>query len=317
MTRYLTRRLLEILPTVFLLSVIIFVLMRLIPGDPLEALSGEETDRLAPEQRAALERQFGLDRPLPVQYVRWLRGLLTGDWGRSLLGRQPVADLVRARLSVTLQLGLLAWSLAMLMAIPIGILSALKRNSWLDVGITSGALAGIATPNFVLGLLLIVVFGVYFGVLPTTGYVSPAKNPIDGLRHLILPAFTLATGLMASLVRQTRSAMLEVMREDYVRTARAKGLRERRVILGHAVKNALLPIVTIAGLQLGNIVAGAIIVETLFAFPGVGRLTIEAVRVKDYQTVQVLVVVFAVTTILANLAADIVYTVFDPRIRLR
>jgi peptide/nickel transport system permease protein len=314
--KYVMRRVIEMIPALLILSIIVFVLLRLLPGDPVGALLGQESGTIDAEQRAAIERSLGLDRPLPVQYGLWLRDLVTGDWGRSLVARQPVSTLIEQRLGVTLQLATFAWVVALLLGVPIGVASALRRNSWFDVAITTSALAGIATPNFLLGLLLIVVFGVYLQVLPTNGFVSFAEDPVGALRHVALPTVALATGLMASIIRQTRSAVLEVMNEDYIRTARAKGLSSSRVILRHVLKNALLPVVTVAGLQIGNLASGTIIVETMFSIPGMGRLTIDAVLTQDYQTVQVIVVVLAVFTILANLAADLAYVYLDPRIRL-
>ncbi|MEX2230485.1 MAG: ABC transporter permease [Dehalococcoidia bacterium] len=317
MSTYVARRVVEMVPVLLILSVIVFLVLRLLPGDPLNAFIGQEAGVMTPEQRAVLMEELGLNRPLPVQFADWLVSLLRGDWGKSLISQQPVAALVAARLNITLQLAVVAWLVATALAIPIGVFSALRRNSWLDVGITTGALAGLATPNFLLGLLLIILFSVYLKVLPTSGFVSLTTDPVDALRHLAMPVVALSTGLMASLIRQTRSAMLEVMNEDYIRTARAKGLTPRVVIFRHALKNALLPVVTIAGLQIGNLASGTIIVETIFAIPGMGRLTIDAILIKDFATVQVVVLILALFTMGANLAADLIYVRLDPRIRLR
>lgn len=307
----------EMVPVLLILSLIIFALLRLLPGDPVVAFIGqEESGQLTAEQRTAIRHQLGVDRPLPVQYATWLRDIVTGDWGRSNISRQPVSLLIKQRLGATVQLALAAWVVALAVGIPIGVLSALRRNSWLDVGITVGALTGIAIPNFLLGLLLMIVFGVYLGLLPVSGFVSFTDDPIDALRHLALPTIALATGLMASIIRQTRSAMLETLNEDYIRTAHAKGLSSTSVIVRHALKNAMLPIVTIAGLQIGNLASGTIIIETVFSIPGMGRLIINAVINQDYGTVQTLVVILAVFTITANLAADIMYGYLDPRIKL-
>ena len=318
MTQYLVRRSIEIVPTVLIVTVFIFVLMRILPGDPITAEVGAaESGHLTPAQRAELERRLGLDRPWPVQYVRWLRGVLTGDWGRTITGRQPIGDLIAKRARISFQVGLLAWGVAMAFAIPIGIISALNRNSWLDVSITTGALAGLAAPNFVVALILIIIFGVHLQLLPTRGFVPFQDDPVAWGKHLVLPVITLATAGMATIVRQTRSAVLEVMREDYIRTARAKGLARTKVIRRHTLRNALLPIVTLAGLQVGNLISGGIIIETVFGIPGMGRLTIDSVLSSDYQTIQILVLVFAVATILGNILADLAYAVMDPRIRLR
>jgi peptide/nickel transport system permease protein len=316
MNRYIVRRFAEMIPVLVILSIVVFAILRILPGDPVAALIGEESGSLSPEQRAALERELGLDEPLPIQYLEWASDIVRGDWGRSLISRQPVADLIKQRLSVTLQLAAFAWVIGLALGLPIGVISALKRNSWADVGINVAALAGLATPNFLLGLLLIVVFAVYLGWLPSSGFVSFRENPSEAVRHLLLPTVALATGLMASIIRQTRSAMLEVMGEDYIRTARAKGLSNGRVIFRHALKNALLPVVTIAGLQVGNLASGTIIVETMFAIPGMGRLTIDAILISDFSTVQIIVLILAVFTMVANLIADLLYVQFDPRIRL-
>lgn len=316
MGRYLARRLVEMVPVIVILSMIVFVVLRVLPGDPVAALLGEEAGSLSPEQRKAVEKDLGVDRPIPVQYVNWVVDLVQGDWGKTLISRQPVVQVIRERLSTTLQLAFLAWVIGLAVGIPIGVISAVRRNSWLDVGITIGALAGLATPNFLLGLLLIIVFGVYLHVLPTSGFVPLTEDPIAAMRHLMLPTLALATGLMASIVRQTRSAMLEVLNEDYIRTARAKGLANLRVVLGHGLKNAMLPVVTVAGLQVGNLASGTIIVETMFAIPGMGRLTIDAILISDFATVQVIVLFVALFTMFANLLSDIVYVRLDPRIRL-
>ncbi len=316
MGRYLTRRLVEMIPVLVILSMIVFVVLRILPGDPVAALLGEEAGSLSPEQRRAVEKDLGVDKAIPVQYVVWVADLARGDWGNTLISRQPVVQIIRERLSTTLQLAFFAWVLGLAIGIPIGVLSAVRRNSWLDVGITVGALAGLATPNFLLGLLLIIVFGVYLHALPTSGFVPLSEDPIEAFRHLLLPTVALATGLMASIVRQTRSAMLEVLNEDYIRTARAKGLANTRVVLGHGLKNAMLPVVTVAGLQVGNLASGTIIVETMFAIPGMGRLTIDSILVSDFATVQVIVLFVALFTMVANLLSDVVYVRLDPRIRL-
>ncbi len=318
MWRYVVRRLFEIVPAVLILTLFMFLLMRVLPGDPLLATlaAAEGEGGLSEGQMDELRRQFGLDKSLPEQYVRWLGDVVSGDWGRRIIGRAQITNVIAERAPVTLQLALLTWLTTMVFAIPIGVVSALRRNSWLDVSITSGALAGLATPNFVVALFMIIIFAVELNWLPSRGYVPITEDPIDSLRHFAIPVFTLSTAGMASIVRQTRSGMLEVMREDYVRTAQAKGLPYTRVITRHVLKNALLPIVTIAGLQIGGLISGSIIIETIFGIPGMGNLTIDAVLSTDYNMIQILVMLFAVATILGNLAADIMYTYMDPRIRL-
>ena len=302
--------------TVLVVTIFMFSLMRLLPGDPVRNLVQGGDSSLTDEQIKAKEHELGLDKSWPEQYVRWLGGVLTGDWGRTASGSSKVSEQIRERLPVTLQLALLTWVVTMLIAIPVGIISALKRNSWLDVTITTGALAGLAAPNFVLALFLIIIFTLQLHWLPARGYVPLADDPIDSLKHFAMPVITLAVAGIAGIARQTRSAMLEVLKEDYIRTARAKGLSSWSVIIGHAMKNALLPIVTIAGLRFGGLISGSIIIESVFGLPGMGSLVIRAVRQSDYNVIQILVMLFAIMTILGNLLADIVYTRMDPRIRL-
>jgi peptide/nickel transport system permease protein len=314
--RYVARRLLQIIPSVLILTLFMFVLMRVLPGDPVLNQAEESEEQLTDRQLEVLRHQLGLDQPLPEQYVRWLGGVLSGDWGRTITGRARITDVIKSRAPVTLQLALLTWAVTMVVAIPVGIASALKRNSWLDVTITTGALAGLATPNFVVALFMIIIFAVNLNWLPSRGYVPLNEDPIEALKHFAIPIFTLSTSGMAGIVRQTRSGMLEAMREDYVRTATAKGLTFRRIIGRHVLQNALLPIVTIAGLQIGGLISGSIIIETIFGIPGMGNLTIDAVLAQDYNMIQILVMLFAIATILGNLAADLAYTRMDPRIRL-
>ena len=306
----------EMIPLLFFLSISIFILVRVIPGDPLRAIIGDEITTLNPAERAPLMRELGLDRPLYVQYVSWGKNLLTGDWGRSFISRRPVRAVIVERLPVTLQISVISWVLAVAMAIPIGVFSALRRNTWADAVVNVFALVGVATPNFLFGLLLILVLAVGLGLLPTNGFVPITEDPIKALKYMVMPVIALSTGTMAGLVRQTRSAMLEVMNEDYIRTARAKGLSPRHVITRHALKNALLPVVTIAGLQVGNLLSGTVIVETMFSIPGMGRLTVNAVYGQDYALVQMIVLLLAVVHVIANLGADIMYVRLDPRIRL-
>ncbi|MCK9485489.1 MAG: ABC transporter permease [Dehalococcoidia bacterium] len=305
----------ETIPVLLVVSLIVFMLMRLLPGDPIEAFLGEEGGNLSVEQRAQIEKNLGLDKPLPIQYVDWVTGLVTGDWGTDTY-RQSVAKTVGERFTATAQLATLAWVLGLAIGVPLGVISALRRNSWTDVGITTVSLAGLATPNFLLAILLILIFSVSLGWLPSFGFVSIIDDPVEGLKRMALPVVALSTGLMAAIVRQTRSGVLEVMAEDYVRTAAAKGLSRSRLIIKHVLKNALLPVVTVAGIQIGNLVSGTIIVETMFAIPGIGSLTLRSILIRDFQTIQVLVVIIAVFTVMANLLADIAYVFLDPRIRL-
>ncbi|MBI2872178.1 MAG: ABC transporter permease [Chloroflexi bacterium] len=315
MKKYIIRRLLHMIPVMLLLSMIVFSLLRLLPGDPIFALIGEESEGLTPELKTQLRHQLGLDRPVPVQYALWLGDVFQGDWGRSMLTKRPVSSEVFNRLAFTFQLGILAWVFSLVIALPAGVISAVKRNSPADIVVTLISIVGIAVPHFWLGMMLILTFGVFWPILPTHGAVSLLDNPAQGLRHLVLPIITLGLGLAAINMRQTRSAMLEVLREDYIRTARAKGLQERAVIWIHAIKNALLPVVTVAGLQFGRIFGGAVITETIFSLPGVGRLAVESVLGRDYTMVQMSVMVMGLAVLIANLVTDLTYAYLDPRIR--
>lgn len=283
----------------------------------MQALLGEvEAEALTAVERDAIRHQLGLDRPLPVQYGMWIWDLLNGDWGRSNVSGVPVTTLISERLWVTLQLASLSWICALCLAIPLGVLSALRRNSWLDVVLNVVALAGLATPNFLLGLLLIIVFSVWLGVLPTGGFTDLWEDPVASLKLMAMPIVALSTSQLASLLRQTRSGMLEVLNEDYIRTAHAKGLSRGRVVTRHALKNSLLPVITLAGIQIGNLVSGTVIIETMFNIPGMGLLTLNSIYRADYQVTQVIILLLAAMTIVGNLAADLLYVVFDPRIRL-
>jgi peptide/nickel transport system permease protein len=316
MLPYVMRRFGEMVPLLVFLSIFMFIVLRVLPGDPLRGLIGDELNTIPEEDRAALMREFGLDKPLYMQYFSWAGALLTGDWGESFLRGQPVRDVIAAPVAVSAQLAALSWITAVLISLPIGVFSALKRNTWPDAAVNVAALVGVATPNFLQGLIVIIIFAVILRLLPTNGFVSITDDPVAALKYMVLPISTLATGTMASLVRQMRSAMLDVMNEDYIRTARAKGLTPGRVIMRHALKNALLPIVTIAGLQLGNLLSGTVIVETMFSIPGMGRLTVNAIYGQDYALVQAIVLILAVTGVVANLLADLMYVQLDPRIRI-
>jgi peptide/nickel transport system permease protein len=316
MSRYLLRRLLLTVPVVFVTSVVVFAAMRILPGDPVLLIAGEAQGGLSPEVLARIRADNDLDQPLPVQYVRWAGKMLTGDFGRSIRSRQPVLDILLPRLQPTAQIGLMAWVLALLIALPVGIGSATSPNSWKDWLGTVGALIGAAMPYFLLGGVLIYLVALRLRWLPASGYVSPLADPIQSLRVTILPAITLGLGLAAITTRQTRSSLVEVLHQPYVTTARAKGLTEHGVILRHALKNALLPVVTLLGIQLGNLFGGAVITETIFAVPGTGRLLVDAIYSRDYAVVQAVVLLISVAVVLANLAVDLVYGLLDPRIRL-
>ncbi len=311
MTQYILRRLLLMVPVALLVTVIVFVLVRLTPGDPVLVYAGEERD---PETLAQIRRSLGLDQPLPVQYVAWLSRAVQGDFGRSIRTRQPVLEAIVERLPATLELGLAALSISVSVALVVGTISALKRNSLLDLLVTGAAIGGVSLPNFFLGITLILVVAVVLRLLPPGGYVPFVQDPIANLRYLILPAITLASASLAVNLRQVRSSLVDVLAQDYIRTARAKGLPERLVIIRHALKNALIPVVTLIGLQAGAIIEGAIITETIFFWPGVGRLAVDSIAGRDYPVVQTIVLFSAVSFMLSTLLVDILYAWLDPRI---
>lgn len=313
--RYLIRRIVEVLPTLLLLSMLVFLLMRLMPGDPILTMLGEESEE-SPERRAELAAQLGLDQPIPIQYVKWLGNVLQGEWGRSIRAQRPVTEVIAPRFIVTMQIAVVAWTLALTAGITIGVIAAIRRNTWVDVGINFGALAGVATPDFLLALVLMTIFAVKLNWFPATGFVALWDDPVNSLRHMALPLVALTTGLMASIIRYTRSSMLEVLHTEYITVARAKGLAARHVIVRHALKNALVPVVTIAALQIRIVVSGTIIVETMFAIPGMGRLAISSVTGNDYPVIQAVVMIIGLFAIGSSLLADIVYSRLDPRIRL-
>ena len=311
MTQYILRRLLLMIPVAFLVTVIVFTLLRLSPGDPVLVFAGEERDPIALD---ALRHQYGLDQPLPVQYVVWLQNAVRGDLGRSLRTRQPVLEAITERLPKTIELGGAALVLSISVALLVGAAAALNRNSALDLFATGFTLAGVSLPNFYLGIILILVFALAIRVFPPGGYADFASEPFDNLKRLVLPAITLATASLAVNMRQVRSSLLDVLSQEYLRTARAKGLRERAVILGHAMKNSLIPVVTIFGLQVGALLDGAIITETIFFWPGVGRLAVDSITGRDYPVVQAIVLMSALSFMVSTLAVDILYAWLDPRI---
>jgi peptide/nickel transport system permease protein len=308
------RRLVATIPVLLLVTAGVFALIHLTPGDPIDAMMAESVDDSVKRE---LRRDLGLDRPLYLQYATWMGRLLQGDLGRSIRNREPVIENVGRRIKPSLQLAGLAMAISLLVATPIGILSAARRNSTLDRFGTSFALFGICMPNFLIALLLIFLFGVTLRWLPISGYVDPMEEPWEGIRSLALPAITLGLALAAVITRTLRSSMLEALSEDYIRTARAKGLSEGAVIRAHALKNALIPVVTVLGLQLGTLIGGAVITEYVFALPGVGRLVVDAVFARDYPLVQGVVLLIAVGFILSNLMVDLLYGLIDPRIRHR
>lgn len=313
MLKFVARRLLATIPLLFFVSLVVFALVHALPGDPAVLFLGEEA---TPETLAKFRERLGFHRPLVVQYVEWLGRAVRGDLGRSLRTNQPVTDAIVQRLPVTLELMAAALLVSLAVAVPLGILSAVKRNSGVDVASTAFALVGFSTPNFWLGLMLIYVFALVLRWLPPSGFVPLPVSVPENVRSLILPSITLGTALAALVTRQLRSGMLEVLRQDYVRTARAKGLPGGAVVGKHALKNALIAVVTVIGLQIGGLLGNTIITETLFALPGVGRLMIDAIFSRDFFIVQGVILFLAVGYIVSNLVVDILYSYLDPRIRL-
>jgi peptide/nickel transport system permease protein len=313
MARYLATRLISLVPILFGTSVVAFLLIRLVPGDPAVALLGMEADA---RSLAALRAQLALDQPIVVQYVTWLGHILTGDFGRSIQGGRAVFPLLIGALTPTALLSAAALVISLVIAIPAGIVAATHRNSGADYTASFLALCGLSLPSFWLGILMILAFSIYLPLFPASGYVSPLVDPVAHLRHLVLPAVTLGAALAAATMRMTRATMLEVLRADYVRTARAKGLSHRRVIWGHALRNARIPIVTLLGIQLGQLLGGVVITETVFSWPGIGKLTVDAIFARDYPVVQGAVLLTAALFVLINLVTDLIYTVLDPRVRL-
>jgi len=309
---FLLKRLAAIVPTLFFVSVLIFGLQQLLPGDPAIAMAGEERD---PNVIAYLRGKFHLDEPLPVRYGYWLRGALHGDLGESVRIQQPVTDLIVEKLPVTLELAGLAMAVALVIGISAGVAAAVWRDTKWDYVANVFALWGLSTPNFWLGILMILFFSVKMGWFPASGYVSPSENLKENLAGMVMPAFVLGNALAAVLMRHTRSAMLQVMASDYVRTARAKGLDEKVVILRHALRNALVPIITLTALQFGELLSGAVLTEQVFSIPGFGKLIVDAVFNRDYSVVQGVVLFTATVYIVLNLLADLAYFAVNPRLR--
>jgi len=293
-----------LVPTLLGLSTIVFLLLHLMPGDPVEVMLGETA---SPADRAELRAHLGLDRPLAEQYVTFLSGLAVGDLGQSIYSGRAVATIVAERVPATVGLTVAATSVAILLAIPAGLLSAARPRGWLDRATLASSLVGVATPNFLLGPLLILAFAVRLDWLPVSG--------MHGIGSLVLPGITLGLGMAGILTRMTRSAVVEVLHEDYVRTARAKGASSMRVLTRHALRPALTPLLSVVGLQLGGLLAGSVITETIFAWPGVGRLTLQAIQTRDYPVVQGCVLTIAVGYVLVNLATDLAYAWANPRLR--
>jgi peptide/nickel transport system permease protein len=312
MLGFIGRRLLVAIPTIILISIFVFTLQKLLPGDPVLAMAGEERD---PELIELLRERYRLNDPLPMQYLYWVGNALRGDLGISLRTNQPVLELIGEKLPVTIQLAVMALVIAIFIGVPAGVLSAYKKGTWIDWLANVVALSGLSVPNFWLGIMMILLVSVKLGWLPASGYQPFSEDPLQSLRTMLMPAFVLGTAIAATLMRHTRSAMLSVLKSDYIRTARAKGLAERVVLVKHALRNALIPIVTVTTLLFGELLAGAVLTEQIFTIPGFGKLVVDAVFNRDYAVVQGIVLCTGVAFIFMNLLADVAYRVLNPRMR--
>ena len=313
MIEYIAQRGLVSALTLVLISLIVFTGVRLIPGDPARVLAGTDADL---SSLAAIRAKYGLDDPIVVQYLRWAGLALRGDLGESIRTRESVVRIVGQKLPITLQLACYAMLVALVLAIPTGVLAAVRRNSLWDYLASGVALGGVSVPNFWLGIMMILLFAVRLRWLPASGYVSPWQDPVGNTLRLLMPSLVLGVALAAALMRQTRNSMIEVLGADYIRTAYAKGLRQRVVVFRHAIKNGLIPVVTLLGLQLGALIGGAVVTEQIFVVPGFGRLIVEAVFTRDYPLVQGVVLITASSYVLINFLVDVSYSVLNPRIRI-
>ena len=310
MTAFLLRRVLIAIPTIVLISIFVFTLQKLLPGDPVLAMAGEERD---PETLAYLREKYRLNDPVVIQYLHWIGNALRGDLGISLRTNQPVLELIGEKLPVTIQLAVMALAVALLVGIPAGVLAAYHKGTWIDWVANVVALSGLSVPNIWLGIMLILIVSVRLGWLPASGYAPFAEDPVRSIQTMLMPAIVLGTALAATLMRHTRSAMLGVLRSDYVRTARAKGLSERSVIVKHALRNALVPVVTVTTLLFGELLAGAVLTEQIFTIPGFGKLVVDAVFNRDYAVVQGIVLCTGIAFVALNILADALYRVLNPR----
>jgi len=310
--RYIARRLLALVPTLVFVSILIFLLQQLLPGDPALALAGEERD---PAAVAAIRAKYHLDRPMVVQYRIWLGKVLRGDFGESLRNRIPVSELIGSKLPVTIELAFGSMLVALLLGLPAGVLSATRKGTPIDFLANLAALSGLSVPHFWLGIMLILLFAVRLGWLPASGYAPPWEDPVRNLTTLLLPSIVLGTGVAGVMMRHTRSAMMQTLEADYVRTARAKSVPERLVVLKHALRNALIPIITLGAIEFGRLLSGAVLTEQIFNIPGFGKLLVDGVFNRDYAVVQAVVLVSAALYVLLNLLADVLYFVANPRMR--
>jgi peptide/nickel transport system permease protein len=312
MVLYILRRLAIAIPTLLLVSILVFCLLKLLPGDPAIALAGEERD---PAVIEFLRHKYMLDQPLYIQYAHWLGGILQGDFGQSIRTKLPIGEMLLERLPVTIELSVMAMIIAIVIGIPAGVFAALKRGTAVDFGVSIFGLAGLSVPSFWLGIMLILVFAVRLGWLPSGGYTDFFSSPLDNLRHMLMPAIVLGTAASAIVMRHTRSSMLQTLRQDYVRTARAKGLRERIVVVRHVLRNGLIPVVTVSSLHFGELLAGAVLTEQVFGIPGFGKMIVDGVFGRDYAVVQAVVLCSSAMFLLLNLFADVAYVILSPRLR--
>lgn len=316
MSQLIARRAISMVPLMILVSIMAFSLILLLPGDPALSILGDELANANDKQAYyALRAELGLDDPIPIQYLHWAGRAVRGDFGTSIRNQTPISQTISTHILPTVELAFLAAIISLLIAVPAGIISALRPNSLADAGATVAALSGVAVPHFFLGVLLIYAFAVWLRILPPSGYVAPWEDLGQNLKLMLLPAFTIGTGLAAILMRQIRSALIEVLQNEYILTARAKGLGERIVVARHALKNAAIPVVTIMGQQVGTLIGGAVVTETIFAIPGMGRLIVESISFRDFPVVQAAVLVLSVSVLVANLVTDVIYGYLDPRIR--
>lgn len=313
MLRILGNRLLQIVPVLVIVSMLIFSITMLLPGDPTYAVLG---DFATDEQREQVREQYGFDQPIPFQYLKWGERVLSGDFGRSIRTREPVLDLLMQRLPVTIELAILSMLIAVVFGIPLGILAAVRHNTLLDTATSFVAMASLAVPNFWAGILLILLFTVALGWLPPSGFVPFFDDPVGNLRLMIMPSLTLGTALAALIMRQTRASMISALGQDYVRTANAKGLSSGRILIKHVLRNAMIPVTTIIGLQIGKILGGAVIVESIFSLPGMGRLVVESIFSRDFPVIQASVLLIVLLIVTVNVLVDLIYGLLDPRIKL-
>jgi peptide/nickel transport system permease protein len=316
MTTFIIRRLLQSVIVLVLVSVIVFLAIRLLPGDPiLVVVSNANAQSMSAEQMAQLRHEFGLDQPIPIQYLNWLGGIFQGDLGTSIYSRTPVSVEIFRRLPITFEIGILAIILGAIIGIPLGIIAAVRRGQWLDSVVVFASNIGICIPTFWIGLILMLIFGLALKWLPVMGYTSPFEDVGLHFAKIVMPVFVLSIFPLASTARQTRSSMLEVMHQDYIRTAWSKGLKERKIIFRHALKNGLIPVITTIGLSVPMTVGGSVIIETVFNIPGMGRLAVSSVQNQDYAYVQGIILIIALMVVIVNLLVELAYGWADPRIR--